>query len=156
MKNNDEIYRRKKEESLTAVSFLSALKENLEPEIAYKVALDAFANYMTSQFEGILASTEKNSQERFNQFRDYYESYAKKIPYVEVIKSNPNILRIKFNRCPFFEILTDLELGDLAYPFCLSDYTFTEKVLPGVKFSRIHEITKGDQYCDHTWELIKA
>jgi len=140
--------------SLTAVSFLAALKENLEPEIAYKVACDAFDNYMTGQFEGILASTEKGSQERFNQFREYYEGYAKKVPYVEVIESNTKILRLKFNRCPFFEILIDLELDDLAYPFCLSDYAFTEKVLPGVKFSRAHEITKGDQCCDPTWEYI--
>ena len=38
---------------------------------------------------------------------------------------------------------------EFSYAFCLSDYAFTEKVLPGVQFKRNHEIVKGDEYCDH-------
>jgi DNA-binding transcriptional ArsR family regulator len=112
---NDEILAEKREKSLITVSFLAAIKENLDPEKAFKISSDAFANYMISLYEDILASTEEYSQERFDCFRKFYE--------------------------------------DLAYAFCLSDLTFTKKVLPGVKFSRNHEIARGGPYCDNTWEF---
>lgn len=150
---NDEILAEKREKSLITVSFLAAINENLDPEKAFKIASDAFANYMISLYEDILASTEEYSQERFDCFRKFYEDYSKKTPYLKIIESTPKILRVKYLRCPFYEILEERGLEVLAYAFCLSDLTFTKKVLPGVKFSRNHEIARGGPYCDNTWEF---
>lgn len=152
-KHKDLIYKKKKEQSLTAVSFLAALKENLDNDTAFRIALDAFTRYMTSYYERILVSTEKCSQERFDRFKESYERFSEETPYCEVIESSPQILRVKYTRCPFYEILTDQGLEELAYAFCLSDPSFTKRVLPCVIFSREHEIVKGGKYCDHTWKF---
>ena len=151
--HRDEIYKKKKQESLTMISFLTTLKENLEPDKAFNIALKAFTRYMIGIYENVLVSTKIGSQERFDKFRVFYEDYAEKTPYLKIIETTPNILKVKYERCPFFEILKDLGLDDLAYAFCLSDPAFTEKLLPGVKFSRTNTIAKGGIYCDNTWEF---
>jgi len=151
----DEIYKQKKLETLTTQSFLAALKENLDKDTAFKIAKDAFERYMTGLYNNILASTKEGSQERFDKFRQFYEEYAEKTPYLKIIESTPNILRVKYERCPFVEILKDMDLDDLAYAFCLSDPAFTQNVLPGVKFSRTGEIARGAAYCDNMWEFEK-
>jgi len=152
-KKQNDVLEKKKEESLATVSFLEALNENLDSKTAFKVASDAFAKYMIKFYEKILKSTKKNSQERFDKFRHFYEEYAKKTPYLKIIKSTSNLLQVKYERCPFYEILIENNIPQLAYAFCLSDLAFTVEVLPGVKFSRTSEIAKGGLYCDNTWEF---
>ncbi len=152
---NDEIYIQKKHKSLTAQSFLAALKDNLDKDTAFKIAKDAFERYMTSLYTHILASTKEGSQERFDKFRQFYEEYAEKTPYLKIIESKPNILRVKYERCPFLEVLEEMDLGEFAYGFCLADPAFTQNVLPKVRFSRTGEISQGNDYCDNTWEYEK-
>ncbi|MCE7746346.1 MAG: L-2-amino-thiazoline-4-carboxylic acid hydrolase, partial [Candidatus Heimdallarchaeota archaeon] len=143
------------EKSLSTQSFLAALKANLDHETAFKIAKDAFSRYMVKIYADVLKGTDENSIERFDKFRAFYEEYAKKTPYLEIIESTKTKLKVKYTRCPFYEVLVDEKLEDLAYTFCLSDSVFTAKVLPGVKFSREKEIVRNDKYCDHTWEFIK-
>jgi len=152
-KNQDDVLEKKKEESLATISFLESLNENLDSKMAFKVASDAFAKYMIKLYEKILKSTKKNSQERFDKFRHFYEEHAKKTHYLKIIKSTPKLLQVQYERCPFYEILKENDIPELAYAFCLSDLAFTEKVLPGVKFSRTSEIANGGLYCDNTWEF---
>ena len=71
--------------------------------------------------------------------------------YIEIIKSQPDILEVRFERCPFDEVMREYNLTDLTHAFCLSDYAFTEALLPGVELHRTHEIAKGDKFCDHKW-----
>ena len=149
--NKDDIYQKKKEEALTAISFLEAISENVDNDTAFKIASDAFEKYMTNLYKNILASTEEGTQERFDKFRSFYEDYAKKTPYLKIIKSTPEILEVKYERCPFYEVLNDIGFKDLAYAFCLSDPVFTKNVLPGVKFSRSNVIAKNGPYCDNKW-----
>jgi hypothetical protein len=151
----DEVLDRMAERSLATLSFLAALKANLDHDTAFKIATDAFTNYMITTYERVLKGTKKKSQERFDRFRAFYEDYAKKTPYLEIIESTPTSLKVKYNRCPFYEITLSEGLSDLAYAFCLSDQTFTEKVLPGVKFARKNVIVKNGKFCDHTWEFQK-
>lgn len=149
----DDLYLKKEEESLSTISFLKALKENLDSDTAFKIAQKAFSKYMISYYEKVLDSTKEGSQRRFDRFREFYEDYAKKTAYLEIIESSPTRLQVKYKRCPFYEILDDLDMGDLAYAFCLSDIGFTEVVLPGVEFSREYEIARGGPYCDNSWEF---
>ncbi|MHA2225641.1 MAG: L-2-amino-thiazoline-4-carboxylic acid hydrolase [Candidatus Hodarchaeales archaeon] len=152
-RSKDTIYKQKKEQLLSTVSFLTALKENLDHDTAFKIASDAFTKFMTAYYENILSSYEKGSQERFDHFRKSYEQFSEKTPYCDIIDSSSTVLKVKYTRCPFFEVLKDQELENLAYTFCLSDPAFTEKVLPGVIFTRDHEIVTGGEYCDHTWNF---
>ncbi len=155
IQGRDEIYSQKKNETLTAQSFLAVLKKKLDKDTAFKIAKEAFEMYMTSLYKSILSLTKEGSQERFDKFRQFYEEYAEKTPYLIIIESTSTILKVKYERCPFFEVLEEMDLGEMAYAFCLSDPGFTEKVLPGVKFSRTYEIAKGGPYCDNTWEYEK-
>ena len=147
----DEIFQASREKHLMTVGFLVALKSNLSHKKAFEIAANGFANYMINYYELILSFTKRGSQRRFDKFRQHYEEYARKSGYIKVLESKSNILRVRFERCPFAEVMTEYNLGDLSYAFCLSDYVFTEKVLPGVKFHRVHEIVRGDKYCDHEW-----
>ena len=151
----DEIFLQSRARHLITAAFLSALKRNLTPEKAFKIASEGFANYMISYYELILSSTKRGSQERFDKFRQHYEDYARNSTYLTVIRSKPDLLSVRFDRCPFAEVMAEHGVGDLSYAFCLSDYAFTDKLLPGVKLYRTHEIVKGDQFCDHTWIFQK-
>ena len=151
--SKDEIFEAKRKQSLTAVSFLAALVENLKFETAFKIAENAFTKYMIKVYEDVLGPTEKGSQERFDIFRKSYEDYAEKTSYCKIMESTSNVLEARFERCPFFEILVNSELGDLGYSFCLSDPGFTKELLLNVKFTRKYTIAKGGPYCDNRWEF---
>ena len=148
----DTILENKREELIVTISFLKALKENLDPNTAFNIACKAFANYMIKVYSKVLGSTKPYSQERFDKFREFYEEHAKNTPYLKIIESNPNFLSVRFERCPFYEILIENDIQELGFSFCLSDLAFTKKLLPGVKFSRTSEIAKGGAYCDNNWE----
>ena len=151
----DEVFEQSRKSHLITVGFLTALKENLDPKTAFKIASDGFNNFMKEYYTLVLKETTEGSQERFDRFRHYYGEYAHKSTYIKVVESGKNILKVRFNRCPFAEVMTEYNLSYFSYAFCLSDYAFSEKVLPGVKFQRTHEIARGDQYCDHTWTYHK-
>jgi len=152
-KEEDKIFRNKEIESLKIISFLKALDVNLNFDVAFKISCDAFNRYMINYHENALNRTQKGTQERFDEFRKLYKDYSKKSPYVKIIESTPQKLKVKYLRCPFHEVLTKHALEKFTYSFCLSDPVFTNDVLPNVKFSRDHVIAKGDDFCDHTWEF---
>ena len=153
MMKNDEIYKQTRTRHLLTAGFLSALQRNCVPETAMKIAEQAFARFMIKNYESLLAGTLPGSQERFDRFRVNYEEAAAIKGYITIVTSEPSLLAVRFSRCPFFEVMEDEGVGEFAQAFCLSDYAFTEKVLKGAEFSREHEITKGDLFCDHTWHF---
>jgi len=151
----DEIFQSSREKHLMTVGFLTVLKSNLGHKKAFEIAANAFANYMINYYELIVSSTKRGSRRRFDMFKQHYEEYARKSGYIRVLASKSNVLRVRFERCPFAEVMTEYNLSDLSRAFCLSDYAFSKKVLPGVKFRRMHEIVRGDKYCDHEWTFHK-
>lgn len=152
---HDELFEQSRKHHLSTVGFLTILKNNFSHEEAFKLAIDSFTNYMVKYYELILTATEPGSQERFDKFRNHYAECAVDRDYLHIIESKPNILRVRFERCPFSEVMTEYNLDEFSYAFCLSDLAFTKEVLPGVKFHRGHVIAKGDKYCDHTWIFEK-
>lgn len=133
------------------VAFLEALKAHCGRDEALEIATRAFANYMTRYYTSILAETERRSQERFDKFRKHYAKYASHRSYIWIVESKTHVLQVRYERCPFHEIMVENHLGEFSHAFCMSDYSFTKAVLPGVSFHRTHEIAKGDSYCHHKW-----
>jgi predicted ArsR family transcriptional regulator len=152
----DNVYRKAEQGHLMTIAFLSALKNSVDSEKAFEIATRGFTNYMINYYNIVLDSTIPGTQERFDKFREHYEGAAKKSSYLEIIKSESGVLKVRFNRCPFSEVMVEYGLSEYSSAYCLSDYAFTEECLPGVKFSRNHEIVKGDNYCDHTWMYIAS
>lgn len=151
----DFIFKASESRHLITVGFLKALLENLDDEKAFDLAVKGFTNYMTEYYNLVLGSTKERSQERFDVFRQHYRQASLKSPYCQIIKSTPEILEVRYDRCPFAEVAVKYNVFKLAYAFCLSDYEFTKNVLPGVDFQRKHEIIKEDRFCDHKWVFIK-
>lgn len=148
---NDEVFEKAHKGHMITVGFLNALKSNFDPETAFRVAVEGFSNYMENSYRLVLGKTREDSQERFDLFRKKYEGAAEESTYLRIVESTPTTLKVRFERCPFSEVMEEYGLSDLSYAFCLSDPAFTKKVLPGVVFSREHVIVKGDPFCDHTW-----
>ncbi len=73
----------------TKVTILKEENKNKE-EFQKKVKL--FTVLMDDIAKKIETICEENKED--DQFREYYEGYAKKVPYVEVIESNTKILRL--------------------------------------------------------------
>jgi hypothetical protein len=147
----DPVFRQAEQRHLLTVGFLSALRDRLSPEEAFSVARSAFAHYMIAYYSAVLGTTAEGSQERFDVFRRHYEAYAAASDYLYVVESTSTVLAVRYERCPFFDVLSKYGLADFGYAFCLADPVFTEKVLPGVCFRRTHEIVRGAAFCDHTW-----
>jgi hypothetical protein len=154
--DKDAIYERSRKNHLMAVGLLAALKENLPPQQAYKVAKDGFSHYMINYYKTILGFTKEGSQERFDAFKKHYEQLAQESEYLEVLESTPAILKVRFNRCPFSEVMDDYNLTDMTTAFCMSDLSFTQELLKGVQFSRTQVIAEGDKFCDPTWTFQKS
>ncbi len=151
----DEMFEQSRQRHLITMGFLTALKNNLDSKTAFRIAAEGFSNYMKNYYKLMLGKTKPRSQERFDTFRKNYENYAKKSTYCHIIESTPTTLKLRFNRCPFVEVMKEYNLSDFACAFCLSDPAFTEELLPSVTFHRKHVIAKGDKFCDHTWTYMK-
>jgi hypothetical protein len=148
----DTIFIEKKRNLASTLNFLNALKTKLNIEDAVEIAEIAAANHLIQHYKEIFKGTIPESQERFDVFRKYYEAYPLISSYCEIIESNKDCLKVKFNRCPHAEILSDEDLFEFAPASCKSDIAFTEELLPGVKFSRESSIVDGDKTCIMVWE----
>lgn len=151
----DKIFYDKKNILRSTIAFLHAIKSKLPEELAIEVADEAAANYMISVYEEMFKGTVPGTQKRFNTFRSNYEAYPEKSPYCEILKSTNKCLIVRFTRCPYAEILSSEGLFDFAASSCLSDSVFTDKLLPGVEFTRKSSVVKGDEACLMKWKYIK-
>lgn len=151
----DNIYFQKKAALVSTLSFLKAIKQKLPRGIAFEIAEKAAANYSIAYYDKIFQGSKPGSQERFEIFRNNYESYPKTSPYSEILISNSNCLKVRFNRCPFAEVLKSESLFEFASASCLSDIAFTSKFLPEIKFTRESSIVDGDKTCIMKWEKKK-
>jgi len=147
----DQIYHNSLNNHMITIGFLKTLKDNLSPDDAYNFAKEAFKNYMVHRWSLILADTKPGSQERFDMFRKKHEEIAMNIEYRNVLESSPNLLRVVFFRCPFAEIMNEHGLKELTTTFCLSDFSYTEEVLPGVTLTRNSVIAEGNDCCENIW-----
>lgn len=152
----DAIFQDSEARHLITVGFLSALLEHLGKDKALEIAEAGFANYMVIYYRNVFNGTKEGTQERFDVFRSHYELMASKSTYCQVVESSPSIFKIKYTRCPFYEVMLKYHLSDMAYAFCLSDAAFTEKVLPKVRFQRDQVIATGGEYCNHTWHFTNG
>lgn len=150
--NKDRIFLEKKEALIPTISFLKAIKQNLPPDLAYQIAEEAAANYSISYYKKVFKDSRAGLQERFDTFRKNYELYPKTSTYCEILITNSSCLKVKFNRCPYAEVLQDENLFEFARASCLSDIRFTSKFLPEIKFTRESSIVEGDNTCIMKWE----
>ena len=148
----DKIFHDKKNALKNTIAFLRAIKSKLSEKLAIEVSNEAAANFMIAIYGDVFKGTEPNTQKRFDVFRAYYEAHTKKSPYCEILESNDSCLKVRFNRCPHAEILNSLNLLEYAGSSCLSDIAFTEKLMPGVEFTRESSIVEGDNTCVMKWK----
>jgi hypothetical protein len=150
----DKVFNDKKKDLKNTMAFLRAIKSKLSAERAIEISNEAAANYMIAVYEEVFKDTQPGTQKRFDTFRAFYEAHPKKSPYCEILESTNNCLKVRFNRCPHAEILTSEGLFEFAESSCLSDIAFTNKLMPGIEFTRESSIVEGDYTCVMEWKKI--
>jgi len=152
----DDVFEQSRQQHLLTVGFLTTLKNHFDSKTAFQLACDSFNTYMIQYYQHVMRGTKLGSQQRFNAFRKHYEQYAKKTTYCHIIASTSTVLKVRYDRCPFHELMNAYDLSMFTYAFCLSDHAFTKVVLPGVTFRRQSVIAKGKLFCNHTWIYKKT
>ena len=152
----DKIFNEKKVALKSTIAFLRATKKLLAPDVALEISREAAANYMIMVYEEVFSGTKAGTQERFDAFRANYEKHPEKSPYCKILISTPELLKVRFDRCPYAEILLSMDLFEYAEGSCISDRIMTEKLMPGVKFFRETSIVEGQESCIMSWEYKGA
>ena len=148
----DHIFEQKLQQSLAVLGFISSIDSNLPRKEAFNVVKEASFNFILAYYQHIFKDTLINTEERFAVFRKNYADHCQAKGYCEVVVSSRDELVVKFNRCPFAEVLYEKKLFQYAPAFCLSDIKFTEVYLPEVTFSRESSIVNGASKCIMRWQ----
>ena len=68
-----------------------------------------------------------------------------------VAEESEDSIKIKITRCKSWDALNKLGLPQLCARYCATDPIFTRAFSPNLQFEIEHQISKGDDYCDHKW-----
>mgnify|MGYP001167286202 FL=1 len=74
----------------------------------------------------------------------------------EIKEESEDILKLNILNCPFCELLPAFKLSELNSHVCQGDWEFAKENEGLWTFERIHEIGKGDSFCDHTYKRITS
>lgn len=73
----------------------------------------------------------------------------------KIIQVDADTVRLHVYNCPFCEVFDLFRLPELKKYLCQGDWEYAKRNQFLWKFSRKHEIGKGDNFCDHTYSRIK-
>jgi len=74
--------------------------------------------------------------------------------HFEVLVRTPHFLALRVTRCPFAEEMRRLGAADIGDAFyCAYDHGFCQGLNPAIRFTRTRTLMRGDDCCDHTYEL---
>ena len=74
----------------------------------------------------------------------------------DIIEQTEDRLGIRVVRCLFADEMRKHEAGDIGFAFyCAYDDGFCRGLNPAIRFTRTKTLMKGDDCCDHAYELQK-
>lgn len=74
----------------------------------------------------------------------------------QIERKTPRSLKLRVTRCLYAEEMRKWNAADIGFAFyCSYDYGFCEGLNPRMTFKRTKTLMKGDDCCDHTYELGK-
>ena len=90
---------------------------------------------------------------RFPKFKESLKADSESSKIFDVVEESDTHIKVKFNRCPTYEVYKDYGIPDVCRKYCDTDFEAFRKVHPKLKVVREHEIAYGDKFCDHCWVL---
>ena len=143
------------EKAKNSVKLAVYFAKQMIAELGEKKALDiigrAYQNYSNDHF--IEPYLDVPLEERFTKFKESLKADSKKRDIFEIVEESDRHIKVKFNRCPVYEVYRDYGIPEVCKKYCDGDFEAFTKVHPKLKVVREHEIAYGDEYCDHCWVL---
>jgi predicted ArsR family transcriptional regulator len=149
----DALYERAKNKVQLAAYFAREMIEELGRDKALAIIGRAYEKYSSDTFaEPYL---DLPLEERFEKFKEDMKVKSEQGGHFTIVSESDRHLEVRFNRCPYYEVYTDLGVPEVCRKYCDADFTAFRNLHPGLKVERSHEIAYGDSYCNHRWVLEK-
>jgi hypothetical protein len=82
-----------------------------------------------------------------------WKGLPKRFEYQQV-EDSPQRLSFRVTRCPLASDALKQNAGDIGFAYyCAWDFGFCQGLNPKIKFTRTKTLMRGDDHCDHTYEL---
>ena len=147
----DAAYESSKNKIKLAVYFAKEMIAQLGEEKALDIIGKAYQNYSNDHFSEPYLDVPM--EERFPKFKESLKADLKSSGTGDVVEESDRHIKVKFNRCPTYEVYRDYGIPDVCKKYCDGDFEAFRIVHPKLKVVREHEIAYGDAYCDHCWIL---
>jgi hypothetical protein len=149
----DALYERAKNKVLLAAYFAKEMIEDLGRDRAMEIIGRAYQQYSNDTFpESYLNLPE---EERFGKFKEDMREKSVSGKHFEIVEESDTHFKVRFNRCPYFEVYADLGIPEVCRAYCDADFEAFPHLHPKLRVTREHEIAYGDSYCDHVWTLVE-
>jgi predicted ArsR family transcriptional regulator len=148
---HDQLYERAKGKIQLAVYFAREMIEDLGKERALEIIGKAYQKFSNDTFPEPYLDIPM--EKRFQKFREDLKEKAEQEAHLSIVEDSDNHIKVKFDRCPTYEVYADYGIPDVCQKYCDSDFEAFRNVHPKIKVTREHEIAYGDTYCDHCWTL---
>lgn len=83
--------------------------------------------------------------------RRWLHDSAKDNEFMTVAEERDDFIKLNITRCASWEALNRLGVPQLCRAYCDSDADFTRALSPDLNFEIKHQLSKGDDCCDHAW-----
>jgi predicted ArsR family transcriptional regulator len=147
----DTAYENAKNKIVLAVYFAREMIADLGEERALDIIGRAYQNYSNDTFSEPYLDVPM--EDRFPKFKETLKADSKDGGIFDIVEESDRHIKVKFNRCPYYEVYKDYGIPEVAKKYCDADFEAFKKVHPKLKVVRDHEIAYGDDYCDHCWIL---
>ena len=147
----DTLYERVRNEIKLAVYFAKEMYETLGEKKALEIIGRAYQNYsndhMTEPYRNM------PPEKRFAEFKKNLKAEAERDRSFLITEESDTHIKVKFHRCPYHEVYSDYGIPEVCRKFCDADFGAFSTLHPKMKLTRSHEISRGDEYCDHCWSM---
>lgn len=147
----DALYGRVRNEIKLAVYFAKEMYKVLGRDKALSIIGQAYQRYSNDHMsEPYLDMPLEN---RFSKFKKNLKAEANRDKSFIITEESDTHIKVKFHRCPYYEVYKDFGIPEVCRKFCDADFKAFRKVHPRLHLTHEHEISRGDDYCDHFWTL---
>ncbi len=147
----DPLYERAKSKIQLAAYFAKEMIEELGKAKALEIIGKAYQKYSNEHLSEPYLDIPIDK--RFPKFKEDLQAKAERDKHFTIVEDSNTHIKVKFNRCPYYEVYKDYGIPEVCQKYCDGDYEAFRKVHPKLRVTREHEIAYGDTYCDHCWTL---
>ena len=147
----DALYKEAENRVKLAAYFAKEMIETLGKDKAMDIIGRAYQKYSNAHFSE--PYLDMPMEKRFQAFKEDLKARAKENEHPVVVEESDRHIKVRFNRCPTYEVYKDNGIPEVCQKYCDSDFEAFPQIDPKIRVTREHEIAYGDSYCDHCWTL---